>query len=161
MKNKHEQGNLWFGLLFAAVGAFIMLVAIDVIHSPDENFHAPRWVVLVAGLTFFVAGVYVSLIDPRFEAMQDSWWFQIILKTVQLAVPLSLLIVFNWVAFGGGERKFSSSVSIPFLTISTENSNQLMGRCVFGSVAVLSDLVLVVILFNSAKKWISGRDEND
>jgi hypothetical protein len=154
--NPQSQGNLWFGLLFAAVGALIMLLALDVIHSPEENFHAPRWVVLVAGLSFFGAGVFVALIDPRFEVMKEEWWFKWIVKAAQAAMPISLLVVLNWVAFGTGEREFSGGISLPFISFSTENSSAIMGRCVFGSFAVLADLVLIFIVIKAAIKWANG-----
>jgi hypothetical protein len=160
MNSKSNQGNLWFGLLIAAAGNFIMLVALDVIPSPEENFHAPRWVVLIAGLSFFAAGVYMALIDRRFEALQDEIWFRLILKTVQLSIPLSLLAVLNWVAFGPVEREFSSSISLPFFSFSTENSNQIMGRCVFGTTAVVSDLVLLFIAVRAVLQWVNAGDKD-
>ncbi|HKJ27509.1 MAG TPA: hypothetical protein VJ965_07720 [Anaerolineales bacterium] len=160
MNKNNNQVNLWLGLLFAAVGALIMLVSLDVIHSPEENFHAPRWVVLVAGMSFFGAGVYASLSDPRFDVLKEEAWFRFLLGIALAVMPISLLVVLNWVAFGGGEREFSGSVSVPFFSISTENSGQIMGRCVFGSAAVISDLVLIFFLVKAAVKWVS-RDEKD
>lgn len=158
---QNTQGSLWFGLLFAAAGALIMLVAIDVIHSPEESFNAPRWVVLVAGLCFFGAGVYVSFSDPRFDGIKDEWWYRIIVTAALAAIPLSLIAVLNWVAFGPGEREFSGGVSLPFISIFTENSSQIMGRCVFGTSAVLSDLVLIVIAVRAAVKWVNGGKDED
>ena len=38
-----------FGSIFICLGALIFLVAIDVIHLPDEDFNAPRWVITAAG----------------------------------------------------------------------------------------------------------------
>ena len=156
MDKNQNQGNLWFGLLFAAAGAIVMLASLDIIHSPDENFHAPRWVVLIAGVAFFGGGIFIALLDPSFEGQQEKWWFRTILKISQLAIPFSLLVVLNWVAFAPGEREFSSSVSIPFLTFSTQNSSEIMGRCVFGSMAIISDIVLVFVLI----KGFQHQDDN-
>lgn len=137
-----------------------MLVALDVIPSPEENFHAPRWVVLIAGLCFFAAGSFVSLSDPRLEVLQEESWFRLIVTAFQAVVPLSLVFLLNWVAFGPGDRQFSSSISLPFIRIFTENSSQIMGRCAFGTAAVLTDLVLVVFAVNAILKWINAGDKD-
>lgn len=48
------------GLLVTLVGLGVGLLATDVIHASPERFHAPRWVVALAGLVFFFAGLLVA-----------------------------------------------------------------------------------------------------
>jgi hypothetical protein len=57
---------LVLGLFVLALGAFIALVAGDVVHVPDASFHAPRLVVgLIGAGTFGVAGVVFVLRGAR------------------------------------------------------------------------------------------------
>lgn len=49
------------GLPFIGIGAFIILLALNVIPSPDSNFHVPRGMVAAFGGMFFVAGASVLI----------------------------------------------------------------------------------------------------
>ncbi len=48
-----------FGSVFALPGAGIILLALGVIGDVDRGRNAPRWVVFVAGVIFFLAGAFV------------------------------------------------------------------------------------------------------
>ena len=61
-----------------------------------------------------------------------SIWVRATLRLLSLAVVVSLGAIGTWVAFGPGEREFSSS--IPFLPAWL---NEPIGRTVFGSGAIL------------------------
>lgn len=123
-------------LPFAGAGALVMLVAADVIHADPSSFHAPRWVVGMAGFLFFLAGLWILFLGfakgSEAETTLGQWasyiFFVLFLGTFAL--------IFLWVGFGPGEREFSSSGSIGPVTISGAG-NELVGRCLFGGVGLL------------------------
>src|ERR1035437_293594 len=50
-------GATLVSLICVGMGAVVMLISANVIHTSEKNFHAPRWVVGVCGLLFFGAGL--------------------------------------------------------------------------------------------------------
>ena len=62
------------------------------------------------------------------------------------AIVLGLAIVANWVAFGGGERRFTTTTSINGTVVASRPVSERSGRFVFGVGAVILDGVLVVLL---------------
>lgn len=58
----HGGSAALFGALFLGVGVFIVLVALDVIHAPDEDFNAPReFVALIGAGAFGLPGLWLTL----------------------------------------------------------------------------------------------------
>ena len=68
------KGMVWFGLLFMAVGSFIIFSALDIIPTDESSFYAPRWVVAAAGWLFFAAGLALAatFFTPRTELKERS-----------------------------------------------------------------------------------------
>lgn len=54
-----------FGLLFAAAGVLIVLVAADKIPVDEDDIHAPRWVIGVIGCIFLLPGLWLMLHGVR------------------------------------------------------------------------------------------------
>lgn len=154
--NKPPQTSLWFGMVFMLAGAIIMLVAVDVIHADESSFNAPRWVVGVSGLVFFLGGIAASLQDFRFDTFREAWWFRAAVNLAPFGIILSFAAVANWIAFGPGERNFSGSISIPFITISGANSDEFLGRAVFGLSAICMNVLVVVILVRGLRTLLRG-----
>jgi hypothetical protein len=67
-------------------------------------------------------------------------------QLIGLTVSLGLALVFNWVAFFPGERHFSSTFSVPGVSIST-GGGQLAGRILFGLGALLADAIVLHALW--------------
>src|SRR3989442_10484571 len=89
----------------------------------------PRALIAVpAGLIFVFGGALILL--PRAHA-------RVQLPLAALAVT-SLAVVFNWVAFGPGEREFVGSLGLGGGT-ATEANREMTGRLFFGFVALLLD----------------------
>jgi len=62
-----------------------------------------------------------------------------------------------WVSFGSGERHFSSSLSLPGLSVSSQSSER-SGRIVFGIAAVIIGLFFVFAVVSGAKRlWRDGQ----
>jgi hypothetical protein len=139
------RASIRVGVLIAAIG--IAIVAASVL-APAEKFQTPRWVIACVGGAFlffggWTAAIYAMGFDPaRPEETLPS-------PALQLAVfiPGMLLFAapFHWVAFGAGPRQFSSSLSIPFLTIRGA-SGAGTGRAIFGAFSILIDVFLVALI---------------
>jgi len=56
---------------------------------------------------------------------------------------LFFLITFNWIAFGPGDRKFTTKTSSSFSKVVVRPASELEGRLVFGLVALLMDSILI------------------
>jgi hypothetical protein len=118
---------LLFGGLFMCVGAFVFLMAIDVIHIPEEDINAPRWVLAAVGMTFALAGAMVSIkgIKNRFGNHPLFKW---IYNALLLVFMLFFAAPFHWVAFGPGERTFESSTNVGSVTVSQGGGGEESGR---------------------------------
>lgn len=146
--------NVVFGGIFVGVGALIFLVAMDVINVPPEDIHAPRWVLAVIGIVFSLAGAMV-MIQGLKTMMGDHPIFKWIYNGMVVIFMILFALPFHWVAFAPGEIEFSTSTSIPFVSISTSGSD-LSGRLAFGCGAVLIDLLLINIVISILR----GKDLN-
>lgn len=141
---QQQQGMIWFGLIAMGMGAFVILMSADVlIHVDDSGFNAPRWVVGMVGFIFLAAGVPVSLMDKTFDPIRETWWFQMLNYMGIYGMLIGFVVVFNWVAFGSGERQFSGGFSLPFIIIWTERVSEWSGRAVFGLFALCMDVILL------------------
>lgn len=57
MANSHDPAQRILLSILGLVGIVLMLVATNVIPTPDEKFHAPRWVLFVCGCVFALPGI--------------------------------------------------------------------------------------------------------
>ena len=117
-------GGPAFGLLFAAMGLLITGMAVySGIYATDPA-KANAYMGLPAGLMFVFAGMYMAL--PA-----ESKWRSLLATLVVTCFALT----FDWVAFGPGERKFTSNImGIQWI------SGELSGRVAFGFFAILLDI---------------------
>jgi hypothetical protein len=136
-------GKWCFALLFWVAGGLVIALAMDWIHAPPENFHAPRWVVGVAGLVFFAGGF-----APLVNASDKNSWGS---STLVLVVVAGMASVFNWVAFGDGPRQFSGGMSLGGIGTPTPVS-AAGGRIAFGIGAVILDMILLGILWQFVRR---------
>ncbi len=128
-----QRGLLALGMFF--FGGFLLSIVFGWIHTDPSSIHAPLWVLGAVAMVFILAGVMIVL------AGHDSlaWLNNIViwLFVVCLAAP------FNWVAFGEGERHFTSRSTAMGVT-STGAASESEGRMIFGIIAVIIDLVVVL-----------------
>jgi len=144
-----------WGILASGLGLFIILLSLDVIHADESSFHAPRWIVAVVGLMFFLTGVLLAISPGRSTAAQQGQ-AEGTPSTVQTGIRfwlgafiiLLFALVFNWVAFGPGEREFQGGITVPFGLFSVE-VNETLGRVIFGAGAVMIDVIAAAVLW----KW--------
>ncbi|MCF7822429.1 MAG: hypothetical protein K9M17_08340 [Mariprofundaceae bacterium] len=131
--------------MFVSTGLMIVLMALDVIHVDPSDIHAPRWVLAASGMMFVFAGLVIPA-SQSYSGGEPTLWVRLIGWLIMVCFAL----VFNWVAFGPGEREFTTSVN----DIVVGNSGERSGRIVFGFFAVLIDLWLVWGTCDFLKKLI-------
>ena len=115
----------WLALIFVGAGAAMAAGAIGWLPlklSPG----VPRWVGAAAGLTFLLAGVAIAM-PPRASRLKDL---------VGATIVTLFTSIGGWIAFGPGERAFSSSGSVGGVAVSG-GGNEWDGRIVFGLGAIL------------------------
>jgi hypothetical protein len=124
----------WMAAVFFFFGLFVLAMALGWIKTKPSADHAPLWVLISAGMVFNLGGVMILLVGkPGVDTLRNlvTWLF-----------VLSLALPFNWIAFGEGERHFSSSVSVGGVS-THESADERTGRLVFGLFAGLMDFMLV------------------
>jgi len=131
-------GTLLIGLFVVAMGLTPMLAALDVIPSPESSFHAPRWVVFLAGSLFFTVGMWILMQAAVGE--ERARWFG---GAIGFTVAVGLAFLLNWVAFGSGTRE-SCSGSMSFLGLAWSGSTpEFECRAVFGYCALLVNAMVL------------------
>jgi hypothetical protein len=141
-----------------ALGVVVALTGVAVVGAAflakPEGFHSPRWVVACAGAAFLFFGgwtvaLYASGYDPNRprETLPSA--------RIQLAVLVPALLFFaapfHWVAFGPGPRAFSSSFSLPFLSVGGRAA-ELPGRVMFGIGSLLIDAILAAAVIRLVRE---------
>ena len=89
----------------------------------------------------------VSLMDSLFNSFRERKWFSYFHALVLLSIFLIFPLLFNWVAFGPGDREFEMSISIPFLIFDFPRGDEIIGRIAFGIPALLMDAFLGYLVY--------------
>lgn len=127
--------------VLTAFGGIALAVGLGVISLPPEKLRAPLWIVAACGVSFGALGLAVALEGAeRFNRLRSA---------LGLVFLLSFATIFNWIAFGPGERHFSRHTTFGIggdaMTVSTGES-ELTGRVVFGIVAFAVNLMIAIPL---------------
>ena len=120
--------------VFAAVGFYLVGIAVGRAPLLGGELHAPAWVVGSAGVTFLLSGIYLALdaAPTRFSTLRHL---------VVIAFLTSLAAIFLWIAFGEGAREFTSGSATATLQ---GNAPKGQGRLAFGTLAMLSCVLIAV-----------------
>ena len=133
------------GLVFIAAGAPAILSAVGAFRPlAGDPSTPPPWVIFAIGLMFIAAGLAVILdytiaggLGPDGDFKPDTPFAIRVANFVLGIAILGLMVaVFGWVAFGGGPRRFSMTISLPFVSRAARSSDW-SGRVVFGGATVL------------------------
>lgn len=138
-----------YGLICAALGVAIVLAGLGVLPSKGPP-NAPPWLVVCAGLSFVLMGaaliVGFALAPGRSPDGDVLPGTPFAVRAIQYFLGLGLVgsmtAICTWIAFGPGERHFSSSVSLPFIA-HRGASGETSGRIMFGIAAVLCWIFLI------------------
>ncbi|HET9414689.1 MAG TPA: hypothetical protein VFO74_11275, partial [Pseudolabrys sp.] len=96
------------GVFFFAIGAGLLPIP-----GGPSNLHGPLWLLLCAGLAFFLAGV--AIIIQMLGRANDSgdlpagtpFWLRAMQYLIGLCIFACFGAISSWIAFGPGERQFS------------------------------------------------------
>jgi hypothetical protein len=149
--SSQKRSDVFGGSITTLVGLGLVLVSLDVIPAKQESFHAPRWVLTMAGMMFTCVGLLIlskGFFSPAEQRDPIVRWIQYFLAIGMLA---AFAMIFLWVGFGPGEREFGSSVSFFFLTISNQG-NEIIGRILFGGCGLVMALITALAAFGGAHK---------
>ena len=153
-----KRGPWIFGLFASGTGLLIVLVAAGVIPADERSFGAPRWVVGGAGVAFVLAGLAIVTmpIGPPGAPVDRATPWSLLLGGSIVGL---LALIFNWIAFGPGERRFSGGMALPFFLVSSSRIGEWTGRLVFGGGAILIDLFFVWVLVRGVRQLLRSRRE--
>jgi hypothetical protein len=126
--------SLWFGVLFLAIGGFIMAGGAGLFPSTLKGANAPLWVILAAGATFALAGA--SFFAQRWLPKALAEMLPCLILTLFAAMPA-------WVAWGEGPRQFSMSLSGFGFALWWDTVS--VGRIAFGFAAVVTGAIAIVV----------------
>ena len=163
-RNGSSQTERWIiGAVFTLLGLFVCALGAGLIKLDPSALHAPLWVLFAVGLTFAMAGIMVVLdaIAPERRApdsQPQSLWLGAARYILLLVIVGSFALVGTWVAFGPGERNFTSDIALPGLEISG-TANDRIGRLVFGAGAILTWIFFIACAIDGARK-LSSRHDN-
>jgi hypothetical protein len=160
------RGAAIFGLVFIASSAVPILGGFGVIPI-HPTAGTPMWVGVICGVAFFLAGM-VLLSDavaggtgPDGQLLDTApRWVRPFQQMVGLSIALILAVVASWIAFGSGERHFSSTIALPFVTVHPATGDKV-GRWAFGFGAVLMWIVIATVVAGAARKALARNSAND
>ncbi len=148
------------GIVCIACGVPPVLGSLRVIPlTPDAG--VPVWVGVAAGSVFLLAAVLLFVDAAAGGTSSDGSLPETappILRSIQsltgMAIAVVLGAVASWIAFGKGERHFSSTISLPFIAYHSRSSD-LPGRIAFGIGAVIVWIVVIGASAVAIKKHLA------
>jgi hypothetical protein len=151
---------LGIGCIAAVAGAYFLLVGAGILPVPGgpKNLHAPLWIVMCAGLVFFLAGAAIILqvmggANAQGELpAQTPLWIRVVQYLTGVAIFASFAMIGSWIAFGPGERAFSGSMG-PV----EGNVGATIGRTAFGIGAIIVWLGTIAFAIAGARKLLRGK----
>lgn len=141
------RNRVLLGLAIAAVGLFPALVGFGVIKLDPPSIHAPLWVIAMVGLAFMFAGA-AAMLGPDEDG--GGGLARALRLACALAVIAAIASVSTWVAFGPGEREFTSGGGAGGFEVSG-GGDPAIGRIVFGVGAVLMWGFFLLALFQGVR----------
>jgi hypothetical protein len=147
---------LFIGLFAIAMGVITVLIAGGMIPAkPAKGEHAPMWLAVLSGSIFLLAGTAIMLRALAGGTAENGdlpadapLWLRVLYYAMGLTIVGALAAIGTWVAFGPGERTFSTT--IPFLA--SGPANEWIGRVAFGAGAIIGWLMFAVFAMSWWRK---------
>jgi len=144
---------IWIGALFAGVGLYFIMVGLSVLPIPGgpRNLHAPLWVVVCAGLPFFLGGLAVMLqgvgkANAAGELPADApTWIRAAHSVMVIAIFACFAVIGTWVALAGESGQFSSGFGAA------------IGRGMFGLGAIICWAITIGMTLSRLRKLRGAR----
>ena len=156
------RGAVLAALVCIACGVLPILGGFGVIPIHLEN-GTPGCVAIAAGSTFLLAAGALLVdaaaggIGPTGNLPPDTPGA---LRNVQNLCGFGIVVLFalitSWIAFGKGERHFSTTLALPFM-LARHASGDASGRWAFGIVAVVLWIVVIAVCANVLRRAIPER----
>ena len=118
-ENTTQKAPALFSWIFVITGLVIILFSLDILPLHEDGLNAPRWVLSLCGLIFFIAGLMMFV--GRASAYNDL---------LAAFLFLAFALISGWAAFWGDGSDYSGG--LPFVG---KSINVLLGRVVFGTVS--------------------------
>lgn len=154
------RGAVALGLVCIAAAAMPILGGLGLI-SVKPTPGTPGWVGVGAGLMFLFAGVTLLAdaaaggIGPDGQLPSNApAGFHVVQSMMGLGIVALMAAISSWIAFGAGERHFSTTISIPFVAWRLGSADTL-GRWAFGIAAVLLWCAIAVAVWVSLRRLVS------
>ncbi len=122
VNQKQSRDHRIWAALFIAVGLFIIAISIDLIKVDESSFHAPRWVVFLAGTASALAGLLLFI-------GKNSRVSYLLVGLLLLSMGASA----TWISLFGSIEGFSGG--IPLLS---REANVVIARVLAGFGAIMS-----------------------
>jgi len=126
-----------FGPVLLAAGVLELVAAFGLIGFDASRLHAPPWLPGAMGVAF-ISVALVLMLDGIEALKRLKGW-------LALVFLVSFASIFNWVAFGPGERHFTTRTRVGFGAggvTTASDGHELGGRIAFGVFAALLDLLI-------------------
>jgi hypothetical protein len=132
------------GAFFMAMGFVVMAAASGQFPVSASGPRVPAAILWLTGTVFFAAGfgMFMFRFLPRLAAASA------------LIALCAFIAIFNWIAFGPGERHFTRTTSTTSGAVSSAKkapASELEGRLVFGIVAGLLDLMIIAGVYHALR----------
>jgi len=133
--------NYFFAALAAATGVYFFVMGARLLPVPGgpSNLHGPHWLLLCAGVAFFLAGVAIAIQTAGHANVTTGdlpagapRWMGVAQYLISLTIFVCFGLIASWVAFGPGERHFSGTFEF-----AGPAANAAVGRAAFGVGAVI------------------------
>jgi hypothetical protein len=157
------KSNYFLAAVAAAVGAYFFAVGARLLPIPGgpANLHGPLWLILCAGLAFFLAGLAIAIqtlghanAGGELPAEAPRW-----MRVAQYLIALAIFVCFgaigSWIAFGPGERQFSGT-----FMFGDPATNAIIGRAVFGVGAIMIWLCTAAMVAFGIRKFFNNQEKS-
>jgi len=149
-----------FGIACAAASVLPILGGLGVIDMKLTP-GTPRWVGVGAGGVFLLAGMML-IVDGATGAIGTDGqlstdaprWLHVFQSLMGLGIVATMGAIASWIAFGPGERHFSTTISLPFGWWRPAN-DQTMGRWAFGIAATLIWCIIAGVIVANVRRLIA------
>lgn len=156
------RGAALLAVVCFAAGAFPILAGLGVVPVRVEH-GTPGWVVVAVGSTFVFAGGAL-LVDALAGGTTVSGELppgtSPVLRAGQNLCGFAIVVLFalvtSWIAFGKGERHFTTTLSLPFLWTRRTGSDA-SGRWAFGVGSVLLWMVVLAVSAKVVRRVVAAR----
>jgi len=148
------------GLAFVVMSALPILGGLGVIDL-KLTLGTPRWVGVGAGVVFLLAGLTL-IVDGASGAIGTDGqlsndaprWVHVFQSLMGFGIVGTMGAIVSWIAFGPGERHFSTTISLPFGWWRPSNS-ETSGRWAFGIAAALIWCIIAGVIVVSIRRLIA------